>query len=207
MVCWLCDDNPSVAAVYLDMALKARDHHTRLALPVRVAMVREWCGRCSQQDKIEFRYPKNLKQWQMRQTAARFVGEAFLFNFLLDANSTRGVAPRTEDLLHEYHRLWPFANTPNVDNRPKAILNAHQSLQWHWAESFRKRWGVRIGKLSVQTDFEPGEVHKKAAGLLTSVTPKEGLFFDPQNGVTTQKPSSGGPKLGPKSDPTFGSVF
>ena len=177
IVAGVSGSDAAIAAMYVYLHADRVASTPALDLARCAAAVLRWA---SADQRSAWRYPRNLREQAARQAAHNFVAEHRLFAWLVDANQSRGIAPSTRDLLFEYHRLWPFAGTANVDHTPAQLLAGSHSGQRTWALRWRDRWGVAHGRLQVRPAVDPEELRRKAfhpPGETQKWTPKRDPLF------------------------------
>ena len=90
--------------------------------------------------------------------ACRYVVEARLYEWLLDQNCHRGVAPSRGQLVKFALSIVPEEPPSEVQRRAEKPLRGSGRVQRRWLQSFRKNWGAKLGTLQI---VQPMPLHQK----------------------------------------------
>ena len=96
-----------------------------------------------------------------RQKAYNFIAEARLHTWVEQQNYQTGLAPTSEELIHEYARAWPHSGVPGIQNTARFLLSSKPWARRKWAQRWRRRWKVSHRKLKILPPMSREECEKK----------------------------------------------
>lgn len=96
----------------------------------------------------------------------KFIVEYRLFQWLVQMNCSKGVAPGSPQLVAKALLYIPVLAPLAIKMALKSTFQMGSRKMRLWAASFRKRWGTKPGALDVGEDVEPGVLKRKAPQLL-----------------------------------------
>ena len=114
---------------------------------------------CSEATK--WRYPPTEHYAKCRQKAYNFIAEARLHTWVEQQNYQTGLAPTSEELIHEYARAWPHSGVPGIQNTARFLLSSKPWARRKWAQRWRRRWKVSHRKLKILPPMSREECEKK----------------------------------------------
>lgn len=118
--------------------------------------------------------------------ASKHVVEHRLFQWVVDQNCEKGVAPSGR-LLQEAMKFIPASAPGHVRQSLMDTFGSQGRSSRKWLASFRRRWGARIGKMKIRFGMDMSEVREKARGKIMIVSgcendllcgPIFGTFFE-----------------------------
>ena len=108
--------------------------------------------------------PRSKSHFRDLLQAARIIVEAGLYEWLVKQN-LKGVCPGRSDMVDTAVKAIPSNLPQSVRAHLANLLGGGARAQRHWLRRFRRKYGVRLGKLPPRDDGTPEEMQQKALPL------------------------------------------
>jgi hypothetical protein len=95
----------------------------------------------------------------------RYVVEHHLFQWLVQQNCDRGVAPKSYQLLAEAVKSVPVSMHADAEAKLRDLFQDVRRATRKWVARFRERWDVKDGMLDAGETLEPKVMEEKAPWL------------------------------------------
>ncbi len=112
---------------------------------------------------LDLTHPESATARRRLQRCHEYFCELKLFKWVLELNSRKGVAPSTSHLVERYLSTWPVGVHALAPPSLQRLLARPFSVRM-WAVRWRRRWGVRHGKLKIRTVCAEAEMCQKERG-------------------------------------------
>jgi hypothetical protein len=134
--------------------------------------------------------------------AGFYAVEHHLFQWVLQHNCLRGIAPTTGQLLREAQLCIPQDLPLSARERMLQMFLSSPSRSKRWASRWRGRWGARFGKMCTGCPMSTEELRKRVPGAKTCRLLKSRATQAAEK--TSPQPMFPGPLCHHFSDPHFG---
>ena len=101
-----------------------------------------------------------------RKMVSKYIVEYNLWQWMLEQNCRKGVAPDIPSLLAQACKFIPGQAPEDIRAWLHSYFTAGNSTSYQWAASFKERWGMKPGSLDTGEDVEPSLLQAKVARFL-----------------------------------------
>ena len=136
--------------------------------------------------------------------AGFYAMEHHLFQWVLQHNCLRGIAPTTGQLLREAQLCIPQDLPLSARERMLQMFLSSPSRSKRWASRWRGRWGARFGKMCTGCPMSTEELRKRVPGAKTCRLLKSRATQAAEK--TSPQPMFPRPLCHDFSDPTLGTI-
>jgi hypothetical protein len=130
-------------------------------------MVVNWYLSASDEQEAAIHQPTNAAQGRTREAALSWLAEYRVYKWVSAQNDVRGVAPSSLDMLgrftHECRQLGVQDRLPSLEN----MLDTAGRSARQWSRRFRRKWGIRLGRLKPREVCSSEEIAEKAGSMIS----------------------------------------